>query len=100
MLLGDELRAAIKAYEDARAQAKAVDPPEILEAWDAFPLKMRLAFISVFSAGRQLGAKERAKEICRPAMVAGDEARRCGREAVMMPKLCVRNAGRGLLCCG
>jgi hypothetical protein len=59
MLLGDELRAAIKeAYEDARAQAKAEDPPEILEPWDALPLKVRLAFVSVFGAGRRLGAKE------------------------------------------
>jgi hypothetical protein len=59
MLLCDALRAAIKmAYEDARAQAKAEDPPEILEPWDSLSLKMRLAFISVFSAGRKLGAKE------------------------------------------
>lgn len=87
MLLGDELRTAIKeAYEEARAQAMAEDPPEILEPWDSLPLKMRLAS-ACFQQGASLGRRKHAKEICRPAMVAGDEARRCGREAVMMPKL-------------
>jgi len=59
MLLGDELRAAIKkASEEAREQAMAEKPPEILEPWEVLPLKMRIAFIHVFSVGRRVGAEE------------------------------------------
>ena len=59
MLLGDELRAAIKeAYEQSRAQQAAEDPPGIIPAWDALQLAMRIAFLDVYAAGRALGAQE------------------------------------------
>jgi len=62
MLLGDELRAAIRAAcEEAREQGAAEDPPEIIPEWGALPLAMRLAFIHVYGAGRQLGAEEERK---------------------------------------
>jgi len=43
MLLGDELRAAVRAaYEEARELGAAEDPPEIIPTWDALPLAMWL----------------------------------------------------------
>ena len=59
MLLGDELRAAIRAaYEDARKLGAAEDPPEIIPEWNSLSLAMRLAFIHVYGLGRQPGARE------------------------------------------
>jgi len=59
MLLGDELRAAIRAaYEEARENGAAEDPPEIIPERGALTLAMRLALIHVYAAGRQLGAEE------------------------------------------
>ena len=59
MLMGDELRAAIRgAYEESRAQLATDDPPEVLAPWEQLSLGMRLAFIYVFAAGRQVGADE------------------------------------------
>jgi hypothetical protein len=59
MLQGDERRAAIqRAYEEARQQALAEDPPEVLPAWQELPLPMRIALIHVYGAGRKQGAKE------------------------------------------
>lgn len=64
MLLGDELRDAIRAsYGDARELGAAEDPPEIIPEWDALPLAMQLAFIHVYGAGRQLGASEERKRM-------------------------------------
>ena len=53
------LRGTIRtAYEEARAQALAEDPPEVLPAWEQMPPAMRMAFIHVYGAGRKQGAKE------------------------------------------
>jgi len=72
MMLGDELRDAVqRAYEESRAQAAAEDPPENIPAWEALPLAMRIAFLRVFSAGRQLGAEEEHKRINRLATNQG-----------------------------
>jgi hypothetical protein len=49
MLLGDELRAAIRAaYEDARERGAAEDPLETIPEWDVLTLGMRLAFLQSF----------------------------------------------------
>ena len=62
MLLGDELRKTVeRAYEESREQAAAEDAPEIIPTWDALPLAMRIAFLYVYLAGRQLGAEEERK---------------------------------------
>jgi hypothetical protein len=64
MLMGDELRAAIRAaYEEARERGAAEDPPETIPEWDVLTLGMRLAFLHVYAAGRQLGAKEERKRL-------------------------------------
>jgi hypothetical protein len=57
MLLGDELRNAVqRAYEESRQHAAKEN--HRMPKWEALPLAMRVAFLHVFSAGRNVVAKE------------------------------------------
>ena len=74
MMLGDELRETVqKAYEESRAQAAAEDPPEITPSWEDLPLAMRIAFLHVYAAGRQLGADEAKEQNKRIDRLATDQ---------------------------
>jgi hypothetical protein len=74
MMLGDELRDAVQAaYEAARAQAAAQDPPETIPAWEVLSLPMRIAFLHVFSAGRRVGADEAEEQHKRIDRLATDQ---------------------------
>jgi hypothetical protein len=74
MMQGDEIREAVqRAYEESRRQAAAENPPEIIPPWEDLPLAMRIAFLHVHAAGRQLGADEAQEQHKRIDRLATDQ---------------------------